>query len=80
VRGKGLFFGAEMVLDKATKAPATEFTNRVANAMRQRGVLLNKLGIHYNTLKVRPPLPFSVAQADLFLETLDEVLGEVELK
>ena len=79
VRGKGLFFGAEMVLDKAAKTPATEFTNRVANAMRQRGVLLNKLGIHYNTLKVRPPLPFSVEQADLFLSTLDEVLGEVEL-
>lgn len=80
VRGSGLFFGAEMVLDKATKAPATEFTNRVANAMRERGVLLNKLGIHYNTLKIRPPLPFSVEQADLLLSTLDEVLGEVELK
>lgn len=33
VRGSGLFFGAEMVLDKASKAPATEFTQRVVNGM-----------------------------------------------
>ena len=54
--------------------------NPVSCAMRERGVLLNKLGIHYNTLKVRPPLPFSIEQADLFLNTLDEVLTVTELK
>lgn len=74
VRGSGLFFGAEMVLDREDKTPATDFSNRVANAMRQRGILINKLGVHYNVLKVRPPMPFSLEQADLFLQTLDEVL------
>ena len=80
VRGSGLFFGAEMVLDRQTKSPATKFTDRVANEMRRRGVLLNKLGIHYNTLKIRPPLPFSKENADLLLETLDEVLAETPLE
>ena len=75
VRGSGLFFGAEMVLDRETKEPATEFTLEVANAMRQRGVLINKLGVNYNVLKVRPPMPFAKEQADLLLETLDEVLS-----
>ena len=75
VRGSGLFFGAEMVLDRETKEPATEFTLEVANAMRQRGVLINKLGVNYNVLKVRPPMPFAKAHADLLLETLDEVLS-----
>lgn len=79
VRGAGLFFGAEMVLDRGTKEPATEFVNRVANAMRHRGVLLNRLGIHYNTLKIRPPMPFSKVNADLLLSTLDEVLRETPL-
>lgn len=74
VRGYGLFFGAEIVTDKATKSPATVYVKRVANAMRQRGVLLNFLGIHYNTLKIRPPMPFSRANADQMLETLDDVL------
>jgi 4-aminobutyrate aminotransferase-like enzyme len=30
--------------------------------------------VHYNTLKIRPPMPFSRANADQMLETLDEVL------
>ena len=79
VRGSGLFFGAEMVLDRDDKTPAPGFTRRVANAMRQNGVLLNLLGIHYNTLKIRPPMPFSRANADLMLETLDRVLAETPL-
>lgn len=79
VRGSGLFFGAEMVLDRADKTPATAFAKRVANAMRQRGVLLNFLGIHYNTLKIRPPMPFSRANADQLIETLDTVLSETPL-
>jgi len=79
VRGAGLFFGAEMVLDKASKVAATEFTNRVANAMREEGVLLNKLGIYYNTLKIRPPMCFSQEHADLLLQTLDQVLEKTPL-
>lgn len=80
VRGSGLFFGAEMVLDRATKAPATAFTKRVANGMRQRGVLLNFLGIHYNVLKMRPPMVFSKGDADRMLEALDAVLRDTPLE
>lgn len=80
VRGSGLFFGAEMVLDRESKQPAGEYAARVANAMRHKGVLLNKLGIHYNTLKIRPPMPFSKAHTDILLSTLDEVLTELPLE
>jgi 4-aminobutyrate aminotransferase-like enzyme len=79
VRGRGLFFGADLVLDRKTKAPATAFTKRVANAMRQRGVLLNFLGRHYNVLKMRPPMPFSRANVDQVMDTLDAVLTETPL-
>ena len=77
VRGSGLFFGAELVLDRATKDPATAYATTIANAMRDRGVLLNVLGIHYNTLKIRPPLPFTKEDADLLLEALDDALTNV---
>lgn len=77
VRGYGLFFGAELVTNRDTKTPATEFATQVANEMRRRGVLMNKLGIHYNTLKIRPPMPFSQENADLMLETLDGVLHDL---
>jgi len=79
VRGSGLIFGAEMVLDRDTKEPATEFTNRVINAMRHRGIILSKLGRHKNALKIRPPMPFSVQDADLLFDTLDDVLANTPL-
>lgn len=80
VRGSGLFFGAELVLERKTKTPASAYTKKIANAMRQRGILLNFLGIHYNTLKIRPPMPFSRTNADLLLETLDDVFATTPLE
>lgn len=79
VRGSGLIFGAEMVLDHDTKTPATGFADRVINAMRHRGIIHSKLGRRKNTLKIRPPMPFSQENADLLFDTLDDVLGELEL-
>ena len=79
VRGAGLFFGAEMVLDRATKEPATGYVKLLANGMRQRGVLLNFLGINYNVLKMRPPMPFSRANVDQVIDTLDAVMSETQL-
>lgn len=76
VRGSGMVFGAEMVTDRATKEPASGFTDRVVNEMRHRGIILSKLGPHKNTLKIRPPMPFSIENADLLFDTLDEVLAE----
>ena len=75
VRGAGLFFGAEFVTDRRDKTPAAEETTRIVNEMRERGVLMGKIGIHANTLKIRPPMPFSRDNADLMIETLDQVLS-----
>lgn len=75
VRGSGLFFGAELVLDRAEKTPATDIATRVINQMRERGVLMGKLGIHQNATKIRPPMPFSRQDADFMLSVLDDVLS-----
>ena len=74
VRGAGLVVGVELVTDRGTKAPATAPTARIVNAMRERGVLLSSTGPQANTLKIRPPLVFSEANAELLVDTLDEVL------
>jgi len=75
VRGSGLFFGVELVLDNAM-TPATKFTTGIVEAMRQRGILLNSLGHGDATLKIRPPMVFSRDNADLLVDTLDQVLRE----
>jgi 4-aminobutyrate aminotransferase-like enzyme len=74
VRGAGLFIGVELVTDRTAKTPATAQTVRIVNGLRERGVLLSSTGEHANTLKIRPPLVFSEANADLLIGTLDEVL------
>ena len=75
VRGHGLFIGAELVKDHASKEGATEETARIVNEMKERGVLLSKIGVHDNILKMRPPLPFSKDNADQLLSTLDDVFA-----
>ncbi len=74
IRGSGLAIGAELVLDRATKTPATALAARVINDLRTRGVLMGANGIAYNVLKIRPPMPFGLPEADLLLQVLDEVL------
>ena len=78
VRGAGLFFGAEFVTD-ADMTPATRFAADVVERMRHRGVLMNRIGRRMNTLKIRPPMPFSRENADLLFDTLESVLAETPL-
>ncbi|MCX8509709.1 MAG: aminotransferase class III-fold pyridoxal phosphate-dependent enzyme [Rhodobacteraceae bacterium] len=76
VRQSGMVFGAEFVLDHASKEPAIAFADLIVNKMRQRGIILSKLGRHKNTLKIRPPMPFGEDHLDLLMTTLDSVLAE----
>ncbi|MBX4936555.1 aspartate aminotransferase family protein [Rhizobium binae] len=75
VRGSGLFMGMEFVLDRATKQPAAAEASRIVNEMRERGVLMGKIGIHQCATKIRPPMPFSRDNADLMLSVFDNVLS-----
>lgn len=75
VRGAGMFFGAEFVLD-GEMTPASDFVAEVVERMVARGFLINRIGRAGNTLKVRPPMPFSVAHADLLADALESVLAE----
>ena len=77
VRGSGLFFGAELVKDRKTMEPDPQLATRVINAMREKGVLMGKIGVGECTTKIRPPMCFDRAQADLMLETLADVLAAV---
>jgi 4-aminobutyrate aminotransferase-like enzyme len=76
VRGRGLFFGIDLVSDRESREPDASSAKRVVNELRNRGVLMSKIGEHDNVLKLRPPLCFSRENADLLVSTLDEVLGE----
>jgi 4-aminobutyrate aminotransferase-like enzyme len=77
VRGSGLFFGLDLVSDRTTKKAATAEAKHVINDMRNKGILISKIGQHDNVLKMRPPMPFSKENADQLLSTLDDVLKDI---
>ena len=77
VRGQGLFFGLELVHGDADATPATVETKRLINLMRDRGILMSRIGRHDNILKMRPPLVFSTDNADLLLSTLDDAFASL---
>ena len=75
VRGKGLFYGIELVRDRETMEPAAKDAEQVREFLRENGVLLSVTGPLGNVLKVRPPMVFSKANADQLLEKLEEALA-----
>src|SRR5712672_474320 len=76
VRGSGLFLGIDLVRDRETREPATEAADCVVNRLRECGILAGTDGPYHNVIKLRPPLIFSEADADLFVTTLEAILQE----
>ncbi|HEY2963809.1 MAG TPA: aminotransferase class III-fold pyridoxal phosphate-dependent enzyme [Pyrinomonadaceae bacterium] len=62
VRGSGFFIGVEL----ATGQQA----DNVVNHMRDEGILLGTEGPAHNVLKIRPPMPFAIEDADFLLRIL----------
>lgn len=75
VRGSGLFIAVDWVVDRATREPDPVGAARVANLLKDRGVLLSNAGRHQNVIKVRPPLVFEREHADLFVEAFADVVS-----
>ncbi|WP_444460928.1 aminotransferase class III-fold pyridoxal phosphate-dependent enzyme [Rhodobacter capsulatus] len=73
-RGFGLFFGIEFARDGQ---PETEFCGRVVEATKDAGLLLGRVGRGQHILKMRPPMPFSRANAAQLVETLDAILRKM---
>ncbi|TNC25333.1 aminotransferase class III-fold pyridoxal phosphate-dependent enzyme [Amycolatopsis alkalitolerans] len=72
VRGQGLYLGIELVRDG--REPATAEAMAVAEAMKDRGVIVYPTGVHDNVLKIKPPMVFDREHVTRFAETLDAVL------
>ena len=67
IRGSGFFIGVELTTGSAA--------DNIVNHMRDHNILLGTEGPHHNVLKIRPPMPFSIEDADLLL---GELAGAIE--
>ena len=75
IRGSGLFIGVELVKDRDTLEPAADEAAAVSNRMRERGILLGTDGPFHNVIKIRPPMPFTAADAEHLAATLATALS-----
>ena len=81
VRGKGLFWGIELVRDRETREPLVPFNasgeelapvTRLAKAAMERGLYLMT---HWNVILIVPPLTITREELDEGIGILDEVLA-----
>ena len=77
IRGRGLFFGVELVHDRESLDPAHREARAIAENMKNEGVLIGSVGRFGNVIKIRPPLVFSKENADLLIEKFDKLLSEI---
>jgi len=77
VRGKGLFFGVELVRNPETREPADTEARKVAEHLRHNGILLGVSGPCRNVIKIRPPLVFSRENADQLLDGLQTAIDRL---
>ena len=77
VRGLGLMLGVELVKDRTTKEPAKEACAEVFERCKDLGLLIGKGGLFGNTLRIKPPMCITQADADFMLEVIDEALNGI---
>jgi 4-aminobutyrate aminotransferase-like enzyme len=75
VRGQGLFLGIDILDD--TGAPDPKTAGDLVNEMRRRRVLISASGPFGNVLKIRPPLPFTIVDAEELVLTCGAALDQV---
>ncbi len=76
VRGSGLFLGIELVSNREMKTPAPVTTKELVNYAKEHGVLLSIDGPFHNVIKIKPPLVFSLNNADRLVAVVDEALTQ----
>jgi 4-aminobutyrate aminotransferase-like enzyme len=77
VRGQGLFIGIEWVSDREKRTADRVGAGAFVESMKNKGFLMGAAGHQNNVLKLRPPLVFEQADAELLLTALDETMREM---
>ena len=77
VRGRGLVIGLEIVDPGDGYTPAPGLTQKILPAAAEWGMLLGRVGLYGNVIRIAPPLVITEEEADLGVEILDRALSEV---
>ncbi|KAM8848534.1 5-phosphohydroxy-L-lysine phospho-lyase isoform 3-T4 [Synchiropus picturatus] len=79
VRGVGLFLGLELVKDKELRTPATAAAGKVVKRLKEEDqICVSTDGPWENIVKFKPPMCFSVDDAELVARCIDRILTDIE--
>ena len=74
VRGQGLFLGIELVDSEMN--PLADQTDYLANRMKDHGILMSTDGPDHNVLKIKPPIIFTLENAEDLIFYLRKIFAE----
>jgi 4-aminobutyrate aminotransferase-like enzyme len=77
VRGMGLALGLEIVERQSTRTPSPALCGKIILGAAQYGLMMGKVGMYGNVIRVAPPLTIRQQECDLAVTILGRVLSEL---
>jgi 4-aminobutyrate aminotransferase / (S)-3-amino-2-methylpropionate transaminase / 5-aminovalerate transaminase len=77
VRGKGLVMGLELVDPNDAWTPSPELTRRFIQGCAENGLLLGKVGMYGNVVRIAPPLVIMQEEAEMALDIIESELKKL---
>jgi 4-aminobutyrate aminotransferase-like enzyme len=77
IRGRGLFFVADVVTDKASRTPDRALATAISDRLKDLGFLTATAGPLKNLVKIRPPLVILEEDIRAFLEAFESATSEL---
>ena len=75
-RGRGLVIGLELVDPQDGYTPAPQLTKQITLKAAERGLMLGKVGLYGNVIRVAPPLVIREEEALLGVGILENAITE----
>lgn len=77
VRGMGLVIGIEFVNNKKEKKPAVDICKKVIFRCAELGLMLGRVGMYGNVIRVAPPLVIKKEECNIAIEIFDRAMKEI---
>ncbi len=77
VRGRGLVIGLEIVEDQNDNKPSPEITQKILMKCGEYGMLLGRVGLFGNVIRIAPPLVITEQEAGFGVDIMDKVLTKL---
>jgi len=80
IRGKGLYWGLELVKDRKTKEPASEELIELMQLCKDNRLIVGKTGMEFNVIRIGPPLNIKKDKIEEAAKILDKAFSKLKIR